>query len=112
MRQWNRLCCGTKLSRWGHRAARRLLGAAPGAAHTKGWDVVVQCSSVGSLGREPAWLEGEFGRSLAGGGAATPPVKLVYPARSDVLASYDGVLGGGCLPYSRATHVKQVCSVL
>ena len=96
------------MGRWGHRAARRLLGAAPGAANTAGWDLVVQCSSVGSLGRDPAWLEGEFGRSLAGGGAATPPVKLVYPARSDVLASYDGVLGGGCLPYSRATHLKQV----
>jgi tyrosyl-DNA phosphodiesterase-1 len=32
----------------------------------------------------------------------------VYPSLSDVQGSHDGMLGGGCLPYSRMTHTKQL----
>merc|ERR1712059_84416 len=75
----------------------------------------VQCSSIGSLGTEPdVWFQGELGASLAsrkgsivGPGRSGPPLRLIYPSRNDVLASYDGVLGGGCLPYSGNTAAKQ-----
>ena len=77
-----------------------------------------QCSSIGSLGQSPdTWLEAELGTSFAsvrpgpGGPLARvtcrPHVSLIYPSHEDVLGSYDGLLGGGCLPYSRATAVKQ-----
>ena len=35
-------------------------------------------------------------------------MELIYPSHSDVLGSYDGPLGGGCLPYSGKTHAKQL----
>ncbi len=38
---------------------------------------------------------------------ASGKVELVYPSHDDVINSYDGPLGGGCLPYSRQTHSKQ-----
>ena len=37
----------------------------------------------------------------------TPSVKMIYPSKSDVLGSYDGLAGGGCLPYAKKTHEKQ-----
>ena len=101
------------MSQWGHMSLSRLLRSHV-PSHVASWPVVVQCSSIGSLGQTPdAWLENELGRSLAGIKSGTltpvrsPNVSLVYPSHSDVLASYDGLLGGGCLPYSKATAVKQ-----
>ena len=38
---------------------------------------------------------------------ASGKVELVYPSHDDVINSYDGPLGGGCLPYSKQTHSKQ-----
>jgi hypothetical protein len=37
-----------------------------------------------------------------------PDISLVYPTKRDVLQSHDSLLGGGCLPYARKTHEKQV----
>ena len=34
-------------------------------------------------------------------------MELIYPSHSDVMSSYDGPLGGGCLPYRQQTHSKQ-----
>ena len=102
---------------WGHRSVAKLLRSHV-PTHVATWPVVAQCSSIGSLGQTPdTWLESELGASLAsvrpgpGGPLARatcrPHVSLIYPSHGDVLASYDGLLGGGCLPYSRATAVKQ-----
>jgi len=102
---------------WGHRAVAKLLRTHV-SSHVSSWPVVAQCSSIGSLGLTPdSWLEAELGRSLAsvrpghGGPLAQPScrphVSLIYPSHADVLGSYDGLLGGGCLPYSRATAIKQ-----
>ena len=102
---------------WGHRAVAKLLRTHV-SSHVSSWPVVAQCSSIGSLGLTPdSWLETELGRSLAsvrpghGGPLAQPScrphVSLIYPSHADVLGSYDGLLGGGCLPYSRATAIKQ-----
>jgi tyrosyl-DNA phosphodiesterase-1 len=86
---------------WGHRAAAVALRAVSPAA--AGWPVTAQASSIGSLGPSPAaWLEGELGPSL---GSAR--VRFIYPSLQDVLQSYDGRVGGGCLPYSRLTAQKQ-----
>ena len=104
---------------WGHRAVAKLLRTHVSPDVSPAWPVVAQCSSIGSLGPSPdTWLETELGASLAStrppagaGGlarvASRGRVQLIYPSHGDVAASYDGVLGGGCLPYSRATAAKQ-----
>ena len=94
---------------WGHRAVAAILRKHAAAPEEK-WPLVVQCSSIGSLGAtEDVWFRGELAKSLAAqrGSSKIPPVKLVYPSKSDVLGSHDGIAGGGCLPYARRTHEKQ-----
>ena len=104
------------MCQWGHRHVAKLLRTHVSADHVSNTSpVVVQCSSIGSLGPTPdAWLEKELGASLSSvktsgtfGRIPRPRVSLIYPSHGDVLSSYDGLLGGGCLPYSRATAVKQ-----
>ena len=104
------------MCQWGHRHVAKLLRTHVSSDHVSDTSpVVVQCSSIGSLGQTPdAWLEKELGASLASVKPSgtlrkihKPRVSLIYPSHGDVLASYDGLLGGGCLPYSRATAVKQ-----
>jgi len=95
---------------WGHRAMSKLLrlNVSPSVSS---WPVKIQCSSIGSLGMSPdMWLEHELGTSLSSTQSRSltrPKVSLVYPSHSDVLGSYDGPLGGGCLPYSGQTAAKQ-----
>ena len=89
---------------WGHRAVARLLRSHVPSG-LAGWEVVAQCSSIGSLGHTPdSWLESQLGSSLSSvksRGCQAGRVSLVYPSHSDVVSSYDGLEGGGCLPYSR-----------
>ena len=89
---------------WGHRAVARLLRSQVAPAKP-GLEVVAQCSSIGSLGATPdTWLESQLGASLASNKSRVSQksrVSLIYPSHSDVLSSYDGLEGGGCLPYSR-----------
>lgn len=75
-------------------------------------DVIAQCSSIGSLGPKPtAWLQGEVLTTLTqtkNRGLSSPShLKLIYPSFNCISNSYDGLLGGGCLPYSKNTHKKQ-----
>ena len=111
------------MCRWGHRSVARLLRSHVPSSLAQ-WEVVTQCSSIGSLGPQPqSWLESQLGASLASsrscigqssGGRAR--LSLIYPSHADVLSSYNGALGGACLPYSRATASKQpwlqVCLIL
>lgn len=75
--------------------------------------ILVQCSSIGALGSSPtAYLTGEIAASFKRDSAAiglrrTPNVKFIYPSLNNVISSYDGLAGGGCLPYNGATHEKQ-----
>lgn len=75
--------------------------------------IVVQCSSIGSLGSSAAYyLTGEIAASFKKDSAPiglrrTPNVKFVYPSLNNVISSHDGLAGGGCLPYNSATHEKQ-----
>jgi len=77
------------------------------------WPLIVQCSSIGSLGPTPeSWVETELASSL---GRGSRSVHLVYPSKSNVLESLDGILGGCCLPYSRLkiwSFKKNICNRL
>ncbi len=105
---------GSDMNLWGHRRLANLLRRHVGAG-SGDWQTIVQCSSIGSLGpKEEAWLKGEFGKALnssARGGlgsvGSVGQLSVVYPSKQDVLGSYDGLMGGGCLPYSMRTHEKQ-----
>ena len=105
---------GAAINSWGHRRLAQILRKhiAPSEGN---WETIVQCSSIGSLGpTEDAWVRGELGKAFSSdssnnslGGGCNGPVSVVYPSKQDVLGSYDGILGGGCLPYSMRTHDKQ-----
>lgn len=75
--------------------------------------IIVQCSSIGSLGNSASsYLTGEIAASLKRdsspvGLRRTPNVKFIYPSLNNVISSHDGMAGGGCLPYNGATHEKQ-----
>jgi len=73
------------------------------------WPLVIQCSSIGSLGpSDDDWIRSEVAGNMMGGSQRnTFPIYLIYPSLSNVRASFDGIDGGGCLPYSRDTHAKQ-----
>jgi len=95
---------------WGHRAMAKLLRQnVPSSVGNL--PLTIQCSSIGSLGMTPeVWLEHELGTSLSSTqnrSLSRPRVCVMYPSHNDVLGSYDGPLGGGCLPYSSQTASKQ-----
>jgi len=98
------------MSKYGHRQVGAILRkhATPASAP---WPVTVQCSSIGSLGVDKdAWMARELCGSLSNyqrSTTKTPKVHVIYPSHGDVMASYDGPLGGGCLPYSGLTNAKQ-----
>jgi len=93
----------SSLNLWGQKAVAKLLRSSI-APSTKSWRTIAQASSIGSLGPTPdSWLEGELGKSFG-----CSRLALIYPSLDDVLNSYDGRAGGGCLPYSRKTAEKQL----
>ncbi|EEB11205.1 tyrosyl-DNA phosphodiesterase, putative [Pediculus humanus corporis] len=70
--------------------------------------IVIQCSSIGSLGPAPdSWLLNEFVKSTSSK-LSSPQVSIVYPSVRNVASSIYGLSGGGCLPYSSGTHIKQL----
>ncbi|XP_075154610.1 tyrosyl-DNA phosphodiesterase glaikit [Haematobia irritans] len=75
--------------------------------------IVCQSSSIGSLGvNVQAWIQNDFINSLRRdctplGIRKFPAFKMIYPSYSNVNNSHDGLLGGGCLPYSKNTNDKQ-----
>ncbi|XP_065216562.1 probable tyrosyl-DNA phosphodiesterase [Planococcus citri] len=98
---------------WGLNRLAELLNqnALVPSENAKDWPLYYQCSSIGSLGKDPhAWLLGEVTRVMSSAKKCLsfqPPVKLIYPSFDDVFSSYDGLAAGGCLPYNQATHDKQ-----
>lgn len=75
--------------------------------------IMLQCSSIGSLGSSgAAYLTGEIATSFKKDSAPVgirrlPSVKLIYPSLNNVISSHDGMAGGGCLPYDGKVHDKQ-----
>lgn len=94
--------------KWGHSHLAQLL-----QKHNKELDcsqIVMQCSSIGSLGPNPnSWLAGELAQSMSNPSKSPAPnFKVIYPCYQDVESSLHGLAGGGCLPYSRQGHSKQM----
>ncbi|KAF5302230.1 hypothetical protein FQA39_LY10269 [Lamprigera yunnana] len=78
------------------------------------WGIIAQSSSIGSLGKTPGdWFRSSLLRSLASHKDCHLPmnssatISFIYPSLSNVLGSYYGPKGGGCLPYSKISHEKQ-----
>ncbi|OWR54526.1 putative tyrosyl-DNA phosphodiesterase [Danaus plexippus plexippus] len=101
---------------WGFLRVGALLRAhcAVPPQETRSWPLIAQASSLGSYGKDPgSWLTGDFLHHFTKikdqPQTLTPPpdLKLIYPSLENVKSSHDGLLGGGCLPYSAAVHVKQ-----
>jgi tyrosyl-DNA phosphodiesterase-1 len=103
------------LPKWGHEHLASLLHQ-HASVDKENSTIIMQCSSIGSLGPTPiSWLVSEFAHSMdstivpkEGGRLDLPNVKVVYPCFKDVASSLNGVLGGGCLPYSKQGHAKQM----
>ncbi|XP_030383051.1 probable tyrosyl-DNA phosphodiesterase isoform X1 [Scaptodrosophila lebanonensis] len=98
---------------WGHARLGSLL-----AKHAAPVDdripVICQSSSIGSLGANvQTWIQQDVLNSLRkdssplGRLRQLPPFKMIYPSFGNVASSHDGMLGGGCLPYSKNTNDKQ-----
>lgn len=102
----------TKTSEWGHRRLGQLL-ADHSAPIPDTVPVVAQSSSIGSLGPNISqWIQSQWIVSFKRDPnktqmRQTPPFKMIYPSINDVLGSHDGILGGGCLPYTSEQHSKQ-----
>lgn len=77
------------------------------------YPIVMQSSALGNFGNAaPEYLTGEIARSFQSSSGPTgdtkPEVKLIYPSLRNVAASHDGLMGGGCLPYFKAAHNRQL----
>lgn len=79
------------------------------------WGIIAQASTIGSLGKAAGeWLRRVLLRTLAthkqGQPTANSPATLsvVYPTVDNVMTSYFGAEGGGCLPYAKNIHEKQL----
>jgi len=94
---------------WGHGYLQRLLKEhAVEEKEEKEGVTVMQASSIGSLGPNPcSWFLDEIGKSMSVENKDALDVKVIYPCYKDVASSIDGLLGGGCLPYSTKGHHKQ-----
>uniref|UniRef100_A0A1Q3EYJ2 Putative tyrosyl-dna phosphodiesterase n=1 Tax=Culex tarsalis TaxID=7177 RepID=A0A1Q3EYJ2_CULTA len=97
---------------WGHPRLGYLLGK-HSAPIDDSCPLVAQSSSIGSLGPNPqSWILSEIMASFRRDSAPiglrrVPAFRMIFPSFSNVRSSHDNLLGGGCLPYMRATHEKQ-----
>ncbi|XP_035693489.1 tyrosyl-DNA phosphodiesterase 1-like [Branchiostoma floridae] len=108
---------GGQKNQWGHLKLRQVFQErGPPADQVKGWPVIGQFSSIGSLGADAQkWLCGEWLSSLAAVkgkpslmmGTRQPQLQLIYPSVNNVRTSLEGYPAGGSLPYSINTARKQ-----
>ena len=104
---------------WGHSFVAKILGKHNENHKEEGYkdenaEIVFQSSSIGSLG---PMLQSSFLMELATSFNASSlrstknvpnNVRMVYPSKKNVFDAYGGPLyGGGCLPYSQKTNMKQ-----
>ncbi|XP_038045909.1 tyrosyl-DNA phosphodiesterase 1-like [Patiria miniata] len=110
---------GGAINKWGHLKLRKVLKErGPSEANVKGWPVIGQFSSVGSLGPDKdKWLCGEWLQSLSQcegsgrkmqGESGHKTLKLIFPSKDNVRTSLEGYPAGGSIPYSIKTAKKQV----
>lgn len=108
---------GSHVHRVGHLLSKHCVLPAKTTPESEGplsWGVIAQASSIGSLGKTPGeWLRSVLLRSLASHKDCPTPsnssatLSVVFPSRENVMNSYYGEEGGGCLPYSKANNEKQ-----
>jgi tyrosyl-DNA phosphodiesterase-1 len=100
-------------SSYGHPKVAKLLSE-QSAPIDDACPIIVQASSIGSLGAQPhVYLLGEIAQSFRKDSAPVgirrqPTVKLIYPSLNNVLNSHDKMQGGGCLPYDGEDKTKLV----
>lgn len=69
------------------------------------WEIIAQASSIGSLGKRPEdWLLADFLNTLA---SSSSSLNVVFSSKNNVIGSYYGEKGAGCLPYREEIHNKQ-----
>ncbi|KAI4455409.1 tyrosyl-dna phosphodiesterase 1 [Holotrichia oblita] len=78
------------------------------------WCINAQASTIGSLGKAPAeWLRSVMLRTLSCHKQGQPTansqatLNIIYPTVDNVMKSYFGAEGGGCLPYAKNINEKQ-----
>lgn len=97
---------------WGHPKVGNILSRHSTVINDR-IPLVCQSSSIGFLGPNVgAWIESNILASMRKDTCKTgirrlPPFKMIYPSLENVRNSHDGMLGGGCLPYSKATNDRQ-----
>ncbi|XP_073999862.1 tyrosyl-DNA phosphodiesterase glaikit isoform X1 [Rhodnius prolixus] len=97
---------------FGHPSLAKLLNEHIDISDNNSYPVIAQCSSIGSLGPKPeSWLLSDMLSTFTSGKRhgvySKPSFRFIYPSFENISSSYDGLLGGGCLPYSRKTHQRQ-----
>ena len=104
---------GLALNSWGHRRLATVLSEnavlPPDAPQ---WNILAQCSSIGSLGPNyESWLlsnmVSSMSREKTKGIKSNPCFQFVYPSLKNYENSFDCKSGSCCLPYSRKSHEKQ-----
>ncbi len=97
---------------FGHPRLGNLLGQYS-ARISENCPIIAQCSAIGNLGRDAqAYLLSEIATSFRRDSSTVasqnaPQLKLIYPSLLNVETSYDGIMGGGCLPYTRKSNSWQ-----
>ncbi|KAK1752096.1 tyrosyl-DNA phosphodiesterase-domain-containing protein [Echria macrotheca] len=95
-------------TKWGWAAMRQALREVPLRVSSDGEkkpEVVVQISSIATLGPTDGWLRGTFFRALSGGKRKTrdrqrprePEFKVVFPTPDEIRRSLDGYGSGGSI---------------
>ena len=78
---------GSALSHFGHMAAKSVFRKHDIKVN---WPLIIQCSSIGSLGQTPTtWCTSELKQSLG----SAKDVQVIYPSKKNVMDSLDGLLG-------------------
>ncbi|KAJ3106081.1 tyrosyl-DNA phosphodiesterase 1 [Phlyctochytrium planicorne] len=91
--------------KWGHLRMRNLLSEVPLSTRCRrSSSIVLQFSSIGSLGNTNKWLVDEFGASLSrtstSGLMPNPPLKIVFPTVEEVRDSNQGWSAGRSIPHN------------
>ena len=88
---------GAALHRWGHMRLRELLAAEGLADRFEDSSLVLQFSSLSSVGNDTKWLK-ELVQSLCGGDGAMPRLRVLFPTRDQVRDSLEGWAAGCSIP--------------
>ncbi|ORY04331.1 phospholipase D/nuclease [Basidiobolus meristosporus CBS 931.73] len=120
---------GTELHKWGHMRVREILSTMALGKQFQSSSLILQFSSIGSLGKTPDWLTKELGesfsryqpddqpnqskrrkmeeRSIRADQFTPPDIKLIFPTVEEVRNSFEGYAAGGSIPYDLKNFLNQ-----